>query len=109
MDADEREIFNFLKTWGHEYINAKEIAKRAGSKKRFYEDANWAKPVLMRMAERGVLESDIQGRFRIKPLSRKEKNKHIVPPDIAQILQENGLEMGEAVEETAEEPPPVEN
>ena len=108
MDADEREIFNFLKTWGEEFINPKEIAKRAGSKKRFYEDANWAKPVLMRMAERGVLESDMQGRYRIKPVSRKDKNKHWVPPDIAQILQESGLEAGE-VQEEASEPPPAEN
>ncbi len=120
MDADEREIFNFLKTWGTEYINPKEIAKRAGNRKRYYDDPDWAKPVLMRMADRGMLESDMQGRYRVKPLSRRDKNKHVVPPDIAKILQESGLDIeetrDEAIEERGEmgsetaaaEPPPAE-
>lgn len=96
MDGDEREIFNYLKTWGHTFINAAEIAKRAGNKKRYFEDHNWAKPVLMRMADRGILEHDIMGRFRIKPVSRKDKHKHWVAPDIAKILQESGVEMDDA-------------
>ena len=49
MDTDERDIFQFLKTWGAEFTNAKEVARRAASKKRFYDDPDWAKPVLMRM------------------------------------------------------------
>jgi hypothetical protein len=93
MDGDEREIFHFLKTWGTEYINPVEIARRAGNKKRFYEDENWAKPVLMRMQDRGILESDSSGRYRIKPVSRKNKNKRWVAPDIAKILQESGVEV----------------
>ena len=96
MDGDEREIFNYLKTWGHTFINAAEIAKRAGNKKRYFEDHNWAKPVLMRMADRGILEHDVMGRFRIKPVSRKDKHKRWVAPDIAKILQESCVEMDDA-------------
>src|ERR1039457_737302 len=70
MDTDERDIFQFLKTWGAEFTNAKEVARRAASKKKFYDDPDWAKPILMRMEERGILESDIQGRYRIKPVSK---------------------------------------
>jgi hypothetical protein len=47
----------------------------------------------MRMAERGILEDDSSGRYRIKPLSRKDKNKRWVSPDIAKILQESGVEV----------------
>ena len=93
MDSDEREIYQFLKTWGTEYVGAMEIARRAGNKKRFYEEPDWAKQVLMRMADRGILESDSQGRYRIKPASRKDKNKRWVAPDIAKILQESGVEV----------------
>ena len=93
MDSDEREIYQFLKTWGSEYVGAVEIARRAGSKKRFYEEPDWAKVVLMRMAERNILESDSQGRYRIKPLSRKDKNKRWVVPDIDKILRESGVEV----------------
>ena len=93
MDSDEREIYQFLKTWGTEYVGAMEIARRATNKKRFYEEPDWAKVVLMRMADRGVLESDSQGRYRIKPVSRKGKNKRWVEPDIAKILHESGVEV----------------
>jgi hypothetical protein len=93
MDSDERGIYEYLKTWGTEYVNAMEIARRATSKKRFYDDPDWAKPILMRMADRGILENDMQGRYRVKPLSRKDKNKRWVAPDIAKILQESGVEI----------------
>ena len=91
MDVDERDIFQFLKTWGAGFTNVREIARRASAKKRFYDDPDWAKPVLMRMAERGILESDIQGRYRIKPVSKKKSGRQWVAPDIAKILQESGV------------------
>jgi len=90
MDADEREIFQFLKTRASEFTAAMEICRRAGNKKRFHQDPNWAKPILQRMEERAILESDQQGRFRIKPVARKHK-KQWVAPDIAKILEESGI------------------
>ena len=93
MDTDERDIFQFLKTWGTEFTNPKEVARRAGNKKRFYEDPDWARPILARMAERGILECDVQGRYRIKPLPRKKKGSQWVAPDIAKILKESGVEV----------------
>jgi len=98
MDTDERDIFQFLKTWGVEFTNAKEVARRAASKKRFYDDPEWAKPILMRMADRGILESDVQGRYRIKPVSRKKKGTQWVAPDIAKILKDSGVEVEAAGE-----------
>jgi hypothetical protein len=35
MDGDEREIYQFLKTWGTEFVGAMEIARRATNKKDF--------------------------------------------------------------------------
>jgi DNA-binding IclR family transcriptional regulator len=91
MDSDEREIFHFLKTWGNEFVSVKEIARRASGKKKFYENPEWAKPILMHMQERGLVESDTLGRYRLKPVSKKDKQKRWVSPDIAKILQENGV------------------
>lgn len=95
MDADERDIFQFLKSRSGEFASAMEICRRAGTKRRFHEDPNWAKPVLQRMVERGILEHNQLGRYRIKP-SRKNK-KQWIAPDIAKILQEKGFST-EAVE-----------
>jgi len=93
MDGDEREIFYFLKSRGDEFVNAKEVARRAGGKKRFFDDPEWARQVLVRMTERGILESDSLGRYRVKPIGKKGKNKRWVSPDIAKILEESDVEV----------------
>jgi len=93
MDGDEREIFYFLKDRGDEFVNAREIARRAGGKKKYYEDPEWAKPILIRMTERAILEGDALGRYRVKPVAKKGRNKRWVSPDIAKILQESGVEV----------------
>ena len=93
MDGDERDIFQFLKTRGTDFVGAMEIARRAGNKKKFFQDPDWAKTVLMRMQERGILEHDASARYRIKPVPRKDKNKRWVAPDIAKILHESGVEV----------------
>ncbi len=96
MDMDERDIFQFLKTWGAGFTSVREIARRASSKKRFYDDPGWAKPILMRMVERGILESDMQGRYRIKPVPKKKRGRQWVAPDIAKILQDSGVAVEDA-------------
>jgi ribosomal protein L12E/L44/L45/RPP1/RPP2 len=93
MDADEREIFDYLKTFGEEWVNAKEICRRAGGKRRYHEDNNWAKPILHRMKEQHILEGDELGRFRIKPPPKKGHKGRWVSPDIQKILNESGVQV----------------
>ncbi|MDD5139986.1 MAG: hypothetical protein PHY43_06990 [Verrucomicrobiales bacterium] len=93
MDSEEREIFQFLKTWGAEYVSYREIARRAGGKRKFHANADWAKPLLSRMQERGILDSDAQGRYRVKPVSSKNKATRWVSPEIAKILQAKGVKV----------------
>ena len=91
MDGDEREIFLFLKTYGVDFVAAREICRRAGGRKRYHEDHEWAKPILVRMAERGILESNAEGQYRVKPTAKK-KDGRWMSPDIAQILKDSGVE-----------------
>ena len=90
MDIDEREIFLFLKTYGADFVAAREICRRAGGKKRYHEDHEWAKPILVRMTERGILESNSEGQYRVKPTPKKKEGRWM-SPDIAKILKENGV------------------
>ena len=102
MDADEREIYQFLKSWGSEYVAAREICRRAGGRRRFNEEPEWAKPILLRMEERGILESNSTGHYRIRPVKKKkEQDKRWVSPDIAKILRESGVEVESAGEENS--------
>jgi hypothetical protein len=91
MDSDQRDILNFLQTWGVEFVSAKEICRRASTKKRFHQDAGWAIPILLIMVEHGILESDQSGRYRIKPQPKKLRTGRWVSPDISKILKGNGV------------------
>jgi hypothetical protein len=93
MDGDEREIYNYLKTRGHEFVSAREVCRRAAGKKRYYDEPDWAKPYLLRMMDRHILENDAMGRYRIKPISKKDKDQRWVAPNIAEILKEGGVEV----------------
>jgi hypothetical protein len=93
MDIDEREIFLFLKTYGTDFVSLREICRRAGGKKRYHEDHEWARPILNRMHERHILETNSEGQYRVKPVPKKKKNDRWVSPDIAKILKESGVEV----------------
>jgi hypothetical protein len=93
MDVEEREIFLFLKTYGADHVAAREICRRAGGRRRYHEDHEWAKPILVRMVERGILESNSEGQYRVKPVKKEKAGKRWVSPDIAKILQENGVQL----------------
>jgi len=98
MDADEREIYHYLKSWGKEFISAREISRRAAGKKRFREEPQWATAVLSRMVERGILEADSSAHYRIKPIEKKDtKGKRWVSPRIAKILKESGKDFSDVV------------
>ncbi len=43
------------------------------------------------MTERGILECNSTGHYRIKPIPKKEKDKRWVSPEIAKILEESGV------------------
>jgi hypothetical protein len=91
VTSDERDIFQFLKTWGPVFTGANEICRRAAGKKKFYDDPHWAKSILTNMVERGILEKDNSGRFRIKPVPRKKHGEKWVAPEIAKLLEEKGI------------------
>ncbi len=101
MSSDERDIFNYLQTWGDEFINPKEVCRRAGTKKRFYDDPEWARPIMSAMADRGILESDMSGRYRVKAEPKKGHNKRWVSPDIEKILNDNGVDIEGAGDSSA--------
>lgn len=99
VDAEEREIYYFLRGSRHEYISSREICRRAGGKKRFVSDPGWGKPVLNRMVERGILEMDPAGHYRIKPPEEEKagKRKQWVSPQIARILTQSGKDFTHVV------------
>jgi len=98
MDAEEREIYYYLKSWGRQFVNRREIARRAGGKHRFRPSPNWVDPVIERMIERGILESGESGHYRIKAPAKHDENKlRWISPQVARILKESGKDFSETI------------
>ncbi len=97
MNSDEREIFHYLQTLGRGIHQRQGNLPRASTKKRYHEDPDWAKPLLMGMAERGILESDAMGRFRVKP---KPKKGHKATLGVARDRKNCSRKMASRVEDT---------
>ena len=99
MDADEKEISDFLKSYPNQFVSAREICKRAGGKWRFREDDKWALPVLQRMLEQQLVEADTTGHYRLIPdKKKKDKKKWWASPDMKKILQQSGKQFDNVVD-----------
>ncbi len=90
MDADEIEISLYLKGWPGQFVSLAQISRRAVSRKRYNREPNWAVPVLARMVEKGIIESDSGGHYRLKPAQKKQKPARWTSPEIRRILRESG-------------------
>ena len=66
MNADETEVYEFLKEYPGVFVSVTEISRRLGARRRFEEDRTWARPILRRMELDGLLESNEVGEYRRK-------------------------------------------
>jgi len=98
MDADERDIVTYLKAWPGLFVSGREIARRAASRKRFDKEPHWAVPVLARLVDTGVLESDSTAHFRLLPEGKHRKTEKWVSPEIKKMLEAAGKEFSEGAE-----------
>jgi hypothetical protein len=91
MDADEREIYYYVKSRRPRFVSERDIGRHVGGKRRFRYNPEWAKPVVMRMIERGILETDAEGYYRLKPMPKKEtQGKHWASAQFVEILKASG-------------------
>jgi DNA-binding PadR family transcriptional regulator len=90
MDADERDICIYLKSWAGQFVHQTEISRRASTKRRYDKEPAWAVPALNRLVEKGFLEADTTGHYRLRPRTKKDKSKRWVSPEMRKILQKSG-------------------
>jgi hypothetical protein len=99
MEPDEQEICLYLKMWRDQFLSAREISRRAGGKWRYRENADWAVPVLIRLTEKGLVEKDPSGHYRIVTEKENEKKKQPkrptwIAPHVQKILAKAGMGTG---------------
>ena len=91
MTSEERDILGYMKSSPRAYYSAMEIARRAAGKKFYQESPDWAKGVLPHLVDKGVLEMDGAGHFRLKRHieSVEAKGRKWVSPHIARLLEQS--------------------
>lgn len=91
MDADEKDIYRYLKSQAGVFLQANLISRHAGGRGRFQADPDWARTVLMRMEERGIVQRDDTGAYQLKPIPQDlGRSAKWVSPQIAEILERSG-------------------
>jgi hypothetical protein len=98
MDADEKEIVDYLKSMRGQFISGREIARRAGGKRRHAQDPNWASTALVRLVEKGMVESDSTGHYRL-PRRKHEEPRKWISPQMKQILEKSGKDFTHVINE----------
>jgi hypothetical protein len=84
MTSEEIEIYQYLKSRSGEFINSNEISRHV-AKRRCRANPQWALPLLAHMLERGIVESDANGAYRISSLllakieADRKKQKWVAP------------------------------
>jgi len=90
LGPEETEILQYLKSYPRDFVSAKEISRRAATKKRGREEPQWARPFLSRLLNKELIETDDMGRYRFRQPRKGTMKKKWVSPQIAKILEKSG-------------------
>jgi hypothetical protein len=107
MDADERDICLYLKGFPGQFVSFGDISKRASGKRRYRQEPEWATPVLFRMVDKGMIETDSTRHYRLKVKPKKPKPARWISPEIKKILEKSGKEFDGVFEVDKEDEEPT--
>ena len=82
-----------------QFISGREIARRAAGKARFRDEPDWAAPVLKELEEKGKLEKDAAGHYRLRAVTDKKRERKWISPQMKRILEQSGKPFHEINEE----------
>jgi hypothetical protein len=99
MNSDDRLIVDYLKSWPRHFVSAREIARRAGGKRRYRDEPQWAFPILTRLVEQEMIETDGLGHYRlVQKMVESKKRRRWVSPQMRRILERSGKNFGEVLD-----------
>ena len=95
LSAEEKLILEYLKPLGKAFASAKEVCRRAAGKSQFNTDPVWAKKHLKRLENRGLLETNPLGHYRIRR-ENEDGSKVPLDPRISKILSQSGQDFSKS-------------
>lgn len=73
VSAEAQLIINYLNTAEGKFFSLQEISRRAAGKQRFEECPGWAKNLMPRLLESGLVEVNPRGHYRVPQLNKPAK------------------------------------
>lgn len=64
-EQDRQLVLDYLRACPDRFVSAAEICRKAGGRHRFFEDPRWAVPVLVELRDRGLVEMNEAGHYRL--------------------------------------------
>jgi hypothetical protein len=101
MNADETEVFEFLKDYAGAFVSVTEISRRLKARHKHETDRAWARPILRRMEVDGLLESNPYGEYRLRANPQQ-------PTSFKAALRQPGASLGETTLIFLDDVPPGE-
>jgi hypothetical protein len=87
MDYDEKSVRIFLKGYPGQFVSARVISRRLGGRRRYHDDPLWVMPILTKLLEKGLVETDPQGHYRLKKVEPTDRRKRQwMSPQVRRIL-----------------------
>jgi hypothetical protein len=74
LSAEALEIITYLKTAPNKFVSMVEISRRAGGRRLFEDSQNWARNLMPRLLEAGLIEVNARGHYRYKVSAQPESN-----------------------------------
>lgn len=104
MDYDERAVRIFLKGYPGQFVSARVISRRLGGRRRYHEDPLWVMPLLTKLADKGLVETDAQGHFRLKKAEPSDRRKRtFISPQYRRILERSSKDFTKVITVDEEE------
>src|SRR4051794_29355749 len=67
MSGDEQMVLQYLNSFPNLFVSAAEVSKRAGDRRQYKANPEWARRPLHLLTLQGVLEMNASGHYRTKP------------------------------------------
>jgi hypothetical protein len=98
MDYDERSVRIFLKGYPGQSVSARVISRRLGGRRRYHDNPLWVMPILTKLVEKGVVETDAQGHFRLKKVDPTDPRKRTyISPQVKRILERSSRDFSTVI------------
>ncbi len=98
MDYDERSVRIFLRGYPGQFVSPRVVSRRLGGKRRYHEDPLWVMPILNALVDKGVVETDAQGHFRLKKVDPSDPLKRTwMSPQVKRILERSSRDFTKVI------------